>query len=118
MPVEPKSHFWSSLPGVLTGLAALLTAGTGLYIATRPSTVPPVAPKPAPGGQTMAVINDPDGYVNVRTGPGTATAIAGTIRNGEEFAVSPDGSAWWRVRTAAGVSGYVHKSRIVLRSTL
>lgn len=126
--MEPKSHFWSSLPGVLTGLAALLTAGSGLYIATRPpqpaapapSIVPPpvtVAPAQpaAPSALRTAVIDDPDGFVNIRTGPGASTAIAGVIKGGEIFTVTPQDTAWWPVRTSGGITGYVHKSRIALR---
>jgi PAN domain len=57
MPDEPKhGSFWSTIPGVLTGLAAIVSAGTGLYLATRPSTPPhpseftgsPVAQQPPP----------------------------------------------------------------------
>lgn len=33
---EKKENFWTTLPGLLTGLAALLTALTGLWIATAP----------------------------------------------------------------------------------
>jgi uncharacterized protein YgiM (DUF1202 family) len=127
--MEPKSHFWSSLPGVLTGLAALLTAGSGLYIATRPpqvaapvasaappASVDPVRPAaPAPVALRSAVIDDPDGFVNIRTGPGASTAIAGVIKTGEIFTVTPLDTTWWPVRTSGGITGYVHKSRIALR---
>ena len=49
--------FWSSIPGILTGIAAVITATTGLYIAingngaaieedkTTPPTPPPIASK-------------------------------------------------------------------------
>ena len=38
MPDEPRhGSFWSTIPGVLTGLAAIITAGTGLYLAARSS---------------------------------------------------------------------------------
>lgn len=41
MPDEQKPHsFWTTIPGILAGIAALLTAITGLYIAFRPT--PPV----------------------------------------------------------------------------
>ena len=50
MPEDSKQRsFWTSLPGVLTGLAAVVTAGTGLYLALdsvarqhpKPSDQPP-----------------------------------------------------------------------------
>ncbi len=52
---KPQS-FWSSMQGILTGIAAVITALTGLYLAvngnsaTQPSTTPPLvvtAPVPA-----------------------------------------------------------------------
>jgi hypothetical protein len=33
---EKKQSFWTTMPGVLTGLAALLTAATGLWVAIAP----------------------------------------------------------------------------------
>ncbi|HEY8997349.1 MAG TPA: hypothetical protein VIM60_05600 [Edaphobacter sp.] len=33
---EKKENFWTTLPGILTGVAALLTAFTGFWIATSP----------------------------------------------------------------------------------
>jgi hypothetical protein len=35
MGTEGKPSFWTTLPGILTGIAALLTASTGLYLAIR-----------------------------------------------------------------------------------
>jgi hypothetical protein len=35
MRTESKSSFWTTLPGILTGIAAVLTAVTGLYLAVR-----------------------------------------------------------------------------------
>lgn len=133
--MEPKSQFWSSLPGVLTGLAALLTAGSGLYVVTRQTQAPVPAPAPQPAvvgpadglpkppsqaaapasNLRTAVINDPDGFVNIRTAPAASSAIAGVIKDGEIFTVTPAETSWWTVRTSGGVTGYVHKSRIVLR---
>ena len=122
--MDQKTSFWSSLPGVLTGCAALLTAGSGLYIATRTTPAPaPLVPeaqadvRPAPAAANLrtAVIIDPDGFVNVRTGPASSTAIAGVIRDGEIFTVIPASAGWWQVRTNNGTTGYVHKSRGRLR---
>lgn len=43
---EGKS-FWTTLPGVLTGLAAVIAAVTGLYLALKPA---PNVPVPSGGG--------------------------------------------------------------------
>ena len=34
---EKKKSFWSTLPGILTGIAAVITAVTGLWLALNPS---------------------------------------------------------------------------------
>ena len=119
METKPAS-FWSSLPGVLTGLAAVLTAAAGLFIAvgrdksaSTPVPLPAVAPVAAAYPRS-AVIEDADGFVNVRAAPGARSGIVATIRSGERFAVTPEGSAWWRVRAPDGTTGFVHASRIRL----
>jgi hypothetical protein len=33
---DKKQNFWTTLPGVLTGIAAVLTAGTGLLVVMYP----------------------------------------------------------------------------------
>ena len=58
---ENKQSFWTTIPGILTGLAAVLTAGTGLFLALNhprnaaseidhspPSAVSSVAPSSSP----------------------------------------------------------------------
>jgi hypothetical protein len=36
-----KKDFWSTLPGILTGIAAMLSALTGIYLAVRTGDRPP-----------------------------------------------------------------------------
>ena len=45
-----RSSFWTSLPGILTGAAALITAVSGLAVwqHNKPSPSPTPGPKPAP----------------------------------------------------------------------
>jgi hypothetical protein len=37
---EKKQSFWTTMPGILTGMAALLTAATGLWVAIAPHDKP------------------------------------------------------------------------------
>lgn len=71
-------------------------------------------PAGAVGFTGRAVINDPDGYTNVRSGPSTTDPVVARIKDGEVFQTDPKQGAWWRVRTDAGTVGYVHQSRIRL----
>lgn len=41
----PRATFWSSLPGLLTGVAAIITAAGGIYLGLRPGAAP--EPNPA-----------------------------------------------------------------------
>ncbi|GEM_PF-6255452 len=63
---EKSQGFWGSIPGILTGIAAVITATTGLYLAMKSenSTAPPAqkprenvevaAPPPTPVGEPIA----------------------------------------------------------------
>jgi uncharacterized protein YndB with AHSA1/START domain len=60
-----------------------------------------------------AVIDDPDGFVNVRETPDGK--IVARLEKDECFAVRSDSSDWWSVVTPKGVCGYVHRSRVALK---
>jgi len=57
-------------------------------------------------------ISDPDGFTNVRSGPGSKYAVLAVIRLGEAFQFRSDGNDWWRVKTASGTVGFIHSSRV------
>lgn len=56
-----KKSFWATLPGIFTGIAAIITASTGLYLALRDGkeTTPPAlgAGQPAPASECDERIN-------------------------------------------------------------
>jgi energy-coupling factor transporter transmembrane protein EcfT len=60
----------------------------------------------------LAVINDPDGYTNIRSSQGTNYNILGIIREGEQFYVRTTSGDWWQIKSQNGIIGYMHKSRI------
>lgn len=47
---EKKKSFWQTLPGILTGIAAVITAITGLYLVISPDNKKTVPSPPAPTG--------------------------------------------------------------------
>lgn len=60
-----------------------------------------------------AVISDPDGYTNVRSGKGINSDIITKISEGLEFLYNKDcNSDWWQILLNDGSEGYVHESRI------
>ena len=64
--------------------------------------------------EDIATIDDPDGYTNVRSGPGLQYDIVTKVTNDETFVVVSTDGAWWRVRTREGKTGYMHSNRIRL----
>lgn len=112
------SDWWSGLIQAWTPDSMRVGDGTGVHVLrwTGPGTAASAAPaQPGPDATGQrATIEDPDGYTNVRADPTTAAAVLAVINEGEEFSAYPSGNDWWRVRTAAGQTGYVHRSRIRL----
>jgi hypothetical protein len=60
----------------------------------------------------QAVIQDPDGYTNVRRAPTTTSPIVDRVYEGDVFHTRPVDADWWQVRTSTGAVGYMHVSRI------
>lgn len=58
------------------------------------------------------VINDKDGYVNIRKEPDTQSEIVGKIRDKEIFNYWPTYTNWYIIETKDGIRGYVYKDRI------
>jgi|GEM_PF-4832430 len=63
----------------------------------------------------QAVIDDPDGYTNVRSGRSSSSPIVAVVRAGEVFSTSPQAGNWWQVKTASGQVGFMYRSKIRLR---
>jgi len=133
---EGKPGFWSTLPGILTGAAALIASMTGLFaVFNRAPTTPPPANAPAPAAlaeppapavhpatspapaaraEVRATVVDSDGWTNLRAAPSASAAIVGRVKEGEIFWTRPRDGLWWKARTASGVEGFVHRSRVRL----
>lgn len=61
-----------------------------------------------------AMIDDPDGYSNIRAEPSSDARILARVNEGEAFTTYEQDGQWWQVRTADGVTGYMARSRIRL----
>jgi len=74
-------------------------------------TITPIA---FPYAKKQGVINDPDGYVNIRKEMNAQSKILGRIDRNEVFTYwQLSGSGWCIVRTQNGVLGYMFSNRIV-----
>ena len=135
---DSKPSFWTSLPGILTGLAAVVTSVTGMVMAlngadaTNGSTPSAEAamislgtpPASAPAITRTAAVGDTELYTltattprdgretKVRAARSTKSEALADINDNEKFFTYRQDAQWWKVKTAAGVAGYVHVSRV------
>lgn len=59
------------------------------------------------------VIDDPDGFTNIRSDPRENAAIVARVKAGEVFAYEGTRKeTWWKVTLASGKTGWMHFSRI------
>jgi hypothetical protein len=64
------------------------------------------------------VINDPDGYVNVRRSKSTSSPIVARVKDNEPFTFELDEDMdWCKVTLRSGKTGWMHRSRIRLYFT-
>ncbi|MDO9367040.1 MAG: YARHG domain-containing protein [Sphingopyxis sp.] len=131
-PAVQKTSF---LPWALLGLA-ILAVGLLAWKLLQPAPASPEQVEPAtteaapatgstdipavPNGQSTeaftlaAVIEDPDGFTNIRAGKSTQAAIVGKVLEGEKFLTYKQPGPWWRVRKADGTTGFMFRKYIRL----
>ena len=65
--------------------------------------------------QPLAIINDPDGYTNVRKGPGSNFEIVSKIYDNEIFVTDGQIDGWFLVYKISDsyLEGYMHNSRVL-----
>lgn len=61
----------------------------------------------------IAIIQDSDGFTNLRKDKTATSEILQKIKSGSAIDVLDNTGDWWFVQTKEGKKGYVHKSRIV-----
>ena len=131
-PPAQKSSF---LPWALLGLAVIAVAllawkllepapatpgAEPVAISTGANTAPAsadgatAAAAPAEAFTLAAVIDDPEGFTNIRSGQSAKTAILGKVLDGEKFLTYKQPGRWWRVRKADGTTGYMFRKYIRL----
>ena len=136
VPPSPKSSF---LPWALLGLAVIAVALLAWKLLQPAPTAPeaasvastPLEPEAssadaasgdgpaANNGSTeaftlAAVINDPEGFTNIRSERSAQSAILGKVLDGEKFLTYKQSGAWWRVRKADGTTGFMFRKYIQL----
>ncbi|MBL9071009.1 MAG: YARHG domain-containing protein [Sphingopyxis sp.] len=99
------------------------TAAAPTEAAAVPGTTPPAMVGTKSGPETIvpaeaftlaAVIDDPDGFTNIRSAQSSKAEIVGKVLDGEKFLTYKQGGQWWRVRKADGTTGYMFRKYIRL----
>lgn len=72
------------------------------------------APKIVDQFTLRATVDDPDGYTNVRSQKNAKSQIIARVSTGEQFTTYRQDGSWWQIKTANGVVGYIHTSRLRL----
>jgi|ERR1041385_807274 hypothetical protein len=86
-----------------------------LPVPTRDTSAPPAdigKPSPPSPSCLQAIINDPDHYTNVRSGPAATYPIINRIAEQQVFCVNSRSGKWWRITTPEGVRRFMHYDRI------
>lgn len=69
-------------------------------------------------GQRRGVIDDPDGFTNLRAERDAKSAIVATVKREEVFTFVAAEADWFKVTLGSGKKGYMHSSRIRLYATM
>lgn len=94
---------------------ATASAPTATIAPTSDATGKPGASTNAPPAEAFtlaAVIDDPDGFTNIRSSQSTKAAIVGKVLEGEKFLTYKQSGQWWRVRKADGTTGFMFRKYI------
>ena len=108
---------WQYIGTVLTGVAALITAGVGLY--EKLHTASEGIREPLTSQQKIkriyGIVNDKDGWVNLRESPNVESFSLAKILNDTNLEIIGTSGNWYKVCTESGRTGYVYKDRLILK---
>lgn len=66
--------------------------------------------------EIRAVIDDKDGFTNLREQPNSESNIVAKVFENEVFIVKSMDGNWWEIELQNGVRGFMHKSRIKIQN--
>jgi hypothetical protein len=115
---EPKKKRWR----IMSDKFALLLLLCGIVAAVTGASAPSSSASDEP--EFCGVIDDPDGYVNLRSRPSATSAIIAKVQKGERFTFQRKTlnekpgeekyDPWCRVKLTSGKRGWMDAQRIVL----
>ena len=105
---------------IIATIGAIATLGTALIAILpnltndAPNTVNAISPESQKVFHLAAIIDDKDGYTNIRSLASKEGQIVDTIQAGEIFNTYHQKGNWWLVKSPRNKVGYMHLSRIKL----
>jgi len=101
---------WQHIGVTLTGCAALITAGIGVY--EKLSSV--VQPAQQKVKREYGIVDDKDGWVNLRESPNISAPVVVKVLNGTNLEIIGKNDNWYKVYTESGRIGFVYKDRLLI----
>jgi len=103
---------WQHIGVTLTGIAALITACIGVY--DKLHTISLVQPTPQKVRKEYGVVEDKDGWVNLREMPDVSSPAIAKILNGTNLEIIGKSGNWYKVYTESGRIGFIYQDRLIL----
>lgn len=110
---------WQALGTILAGVAALVTAGVGLY--EKLHTVQKEIYKPLTAEELkvdskkeFGIVQDPDGWVYLREKANVLSDAIAKLLNDSHVEIKGQEGNWYKVCTSSGREGYIFKDRLLL----
>jgi len=105
---------WQYIGTILTGVAALITAGVGLYEKLYTTQTEIYKYLSQTTKREYGIVDDKDGWVNLRLEPSTESTVIAKILNGTNLEVLDKKGNWFKVSTESGRIGFVFNDRLIL----
>lgn len=105
---------WKHIGSLLVGVAALMTAGLGIlsyFQEIQKESISKVLE--ISNSRKLAIVNDPDGWVNLRNEPSTSSSILVKAFNGTEVELISLEGNWYFVKIK-NKEGYIYRDRLQL----
>ena len=106
---------WQYTGAILTGVAALITAGIGVYDKLHTvhrevyTTITEQKTK-----REYGIVDDKDGWVFMRERPDISSPVLVKLLNDTNVEVIGKEGNWFKVYTESGRTGYIFKDRLIL----
>lgn len=109
---------WQYVGTILTGIAALITAGVGLYdklYFVHQELYKDVSNSSKKIKKEYGIVNDKDGWVFLREKPDITSPVVAKILNDTNLEITDKIGNWFKVNTESGRTGFIYKDRLILK---